>query len=82
MASDETLVTECAAQSCEEIVVGLQRGMKLRDSLAGHRVVDVQFADFMRDPFATISVAVRRTGARTRPCRRAEHARLLGCPSR
>ena len=28
--------------------------MKLRDSMAGHRVVDVQFADFIRDPFATI----------------------------
>jgi hypothetical protein len=54
LASDDSSITECAAQSCEEIVVGLERGMKLRDSLAGHRVVDVQFADFIRDPFATI----------------------------
>src|ERR1700755_3635488 len=53
LASDESSITECAAQSREEIVVGLERGMKLRDSLA-QRVVDVQFADFMRDPFATI----------------------------
>ena len=54
MASDETTVAECAAQSCEEIVVGLQRGMKLRDSLPPGQVIDVQFADFIRDPFATI----------------------------
>ena len=54
MASDETTVAECAAQSREEIVVGLQRGMRLRESLAPGQVIDVQFADFMRDPFATI----------------------------
>ena len=53
LASDESSITECAAQSREEIVVGLERGMKLRDSLS-QRVVDVQFADFIRDPFATI----------------------------
>ncbi|OBA95644.1 hypothetical protein A5662_18575 [Mycobacteriaceae bacterium 1482268.1] len=54
MASDETTVAECAVQSCEEIVVGLQRGMALRESLPAGQVIDVQFADFMRDPFATI----------------------------
>lgn len=54
MASDETTVAECALQSCEEIVVGLQRGMTLRESLPPGQVIDVQFADFMRDPFATI----------------------------
>jgi Sulfotransferase family len=55
MASDETSVAECAQQSCEEIVVGLQRGMALRDKvLPPDQVVDVQFADFVRDPFATI----------------------------
>ena len=53
LASDESSLTECAAQACEEIVVGLDRGMKSRESLA-QRVVDVQFADFIRDPFATI----------------------------
>jgi len=55
MASDETTVAECAEQSCEEIVVGLQRGMALRESLPAGQVIDVQFADFMRDPFATIA---------------------------
>jgi hypothetical protein len=54
MASDETTIADCAVQSCEEIVVGLQRGMTLRKSLPPGQVIDVQFADFMRDPFATI----------------------------
>ena len=56
LASDDSSIAECAAQSCEEIVVGLERGMTLRDSaaLAGRRVVDVQFADFIRDPFVTV----------------------------
>ena len=54
MASDETTIADCAQQSCEEIVVGLQRGMALRESLPPGQVIDVQFADFMRDPFATI----------------------------
>ena len=54
MASDETTVADCAVQSCEELVVGLQRGMTLRESLPPGQVIDVQFTDFMRDPFATI----------------------------
>ena len=54
MASDETTVAECAVQSCEEIAVGLQRGMTLRDALPPGHVIDVQFVDFMRDPFETI----------------------------
>ena len=35
-------------------MVGLNRGMTLRDALPPNQVIDVQFADFMRDPFATI----------------------------
>ncbi|RAV03902.1 sulfotransferase family protein [Mycolicibacter senuensis] len=56
MASDDPGIQEAAAQSREEIVVGLEREMKFRDSgaLPPGRVVDVRFADFMRDPFATI----------------------------
>lgn len=54
MASDDTSIADCAVQSREEIVVGLQRGMTLRESLPPGQVIDVQFADFMRDPFATI----------------------------
>jgi hypothetical protein len=67
LASDDSSITECAAQSCEEIVVGLERGMKLRDSLAGHRVVDVQFADFIRDPFATIRALYAELGRELDP---------------
>jgi Sulfotransferase family len=56
LASDDGTMAECTQQSCEEIVVGLQRSMALRDSggLPGAQIVDVQFADFIRDPLATI----------------------------
>jgi Sulfotransferase family len=66
LASDESSITECAAQSREEIVVGLERGMKLRDSLA-QRVIDVQFVDFMRDPFATIRALYAELGRELDP---------------
>jgi hypothetical protein len=56
LASDHSDIGECARQSCEEITVGLERSMKVRDSgvLAPGQLVDVQFADFIADPFATI----------------------------
>lgn len=56
LASDHSDITECAQQSREEIIVGLEHSMKARDSgvLAPGQIVDVQFADFIRDPFATI----------------------------
>ena len=40
LASDESSITECAAQSCEEIVVGLERGheaTRLAGRTAGRR---------------------------------------------
>jgi hypothetical protein len=67
MASDETTVGDCAVQSCEEIVVGLQRGMTLRESLPADQVIDVLFADFMRDPFATIRSLYGRLGRELTP---------------
>jgi hypothetical protein len=56
MASDRSDIAECAAQSYEEVLVGLERGTRVRDSgvLATDQVIDVQFAEFLRDPFATI----------------------------
>lgn len=56
MASEHVDIPECARQCCEEIVVGLERSMKVRDSgvLKPGQLIDVQFADFVRDPFATI----------------------------
>jgi hypothetical protein len=64
MASDETSIAACAVQSHEEIVVGLERGMKLRDSgvVPSGQIVDVQFADFIRDPFTTIRSLYTRLG--------------------
>jgi hypothetical protein len=40
--------------------------MKLRDSLS-QRVVDVQFADFIRDPFATIRTLYAELGRELEP---------------
>jgi hypothetical protein len=56
MGTDESNVAECAAQSYEEIVVGLDRATALRDSgtVPADRVIDVQFADFINDPWTTI----------------------------
>lgn len=56
LASDHSDIIECANQSREEIAVGLENSMKARDSgmLAAGQIVDVQFADFIRDPFTTI----------------------------
>ncbi|MDG4664944.1 sulfotransferase [Mycobacterium sp. 236(2023)] len=69
MASDESSIPDCAAQSREQIVVGLEYGMKLRDSgvLAEDQVVDVHFGDFMRDPFETIRTLYARLGRELSP---------------
>ncbi|WP_006242042.1 sulfotransferase family protein [Mycolicibacterium tusciae] len=69
LASDDSSISDCAGQSCEEIVVGLERGMTLRDSpaLAGKEIVDVQFADFIRDPFATIRTLYAELGRELSP---------------
>ena len=69
LASDDSSISDCAGQSCEEIVVGLERGMTLRDSpaLAGKQIVDVQFADFIRDPFATIRALYAELGHELSP---------------
>jgi hypothetical protein len=69
MGSDESNIAECAAQSYEEIVVGLERGMAMRDGDAAlaARVIDVQFADFMKDPWSTISGIYEKLGRELRP---------------
>jgi Sulfotransferase family len=69
MASDQTSIADCAVQSHEEIVVGLERGMKLRDSgvVPPGQIVDVQFADFIRDPFATVRDLYTRLGRELSP---------------
>ena len=69
MASAESSVAGCAAQSYEEIIVGLDREMTLRDNgaLPAGRVIDVQYRDFMNDPWTTIKDIYQRLGRQLRP---------------
>ncbi|GLE52225.1 sulfotransferase family protein [Mycobacterium montefiorense] len=69
MGSDETNIAECAAQSYEEIVVGLDRGIALRDKgvVPDGRIIDVQFTDFMKDPLHTIADIYQKLGRELRP---------------
>lgn len=69
MGSDESDIGECAAQSYEEIVVGLEREMALRDSgkIAADRIIDVHYADFIADPWTTIDGIYRKLGRELRP---------------
>lgn len=73
MGSDESDIVECAAQSYEEIVVGLDREMALRDSgrVPAEQVIDVHYADFVRDPWTTIGGIYQRLGRELQPA--AEH---------
>jgi hypothetical protein len=56
MASDESSITEAAEQFSDDIFVGLDRGLEARidGTLPADQVVDVQFTDFVADPFRTI----------------------------
>jgi len=69
MSTDESTVAECAAQSYEEIIVGLEREMALRDSGAvpEGKIIDVKFTDFMNDPWATIGGIYQALGRELRP---------------
>ncbi|MCV7090181.1 sulfotransferase family protein [Mycobacterium interjectum] len=69
MGSDESDIAECAAQSYEEIVVGLDRAMALRDAgaIPAGRVIDVLFTDFMNDPWTTIDDIYRKLGRELKP---------------
>lgn len=69
MGSDETNIAECAAQSYEEIVVGLERGMAMRDKgvVPPDRMIDVQFTDFMKDPWTTLKDIYAKLGRELRP---------------
>jgi hypothetical protein len=69
MGSDESSIAECAAQSYEEIAVGLDRGMALRDggAVPAGRVIDVLFTDFMSDPWTTIDDIYRKLGRELKP---------------
>jgi hypothetical protein len=56
MASDHSSVARAAAQYAEDILVGLERSVAAREdgTVPAAQVVDVQFAEFLADPFTTI----------------------------
>ena len=64
MASDHTSVARAAAQYSEDILVGLDRSLAARTdgTLRPDQVIDVQFAEFMADPFAAIGAVYDRLG--------------------
>jgi Sulfotransferase family len=69
MGSDESNIAECAAQSYEEITVGLDRGTAFRDSgvVPDSQMIDVQFSDFMNDPWTTIKDIYDKLGRELKP---------------
>ena len=69
MGSDESNIAECAAQSYEEITVGLDRGMASarQRRCPGRPMIDVQFADFMNDPWTTIKDIYDKLGRELKP---------------
>ncbi|MGH9016402.1 MAG: sulfotransferase family protein, partial [Acidimicrobiales bacterium] len=56
MASDENSVAQAAPGYADDIFLGLDRGMAFRDgpSAAAGRIIDVQYAEFLADPLATV----------------------------
>jgi hypothetical protein len=64
MASDSPSLAAAAEQYGHDIFDGLDRGLAARRSglLPAAQVVDVQFTDFMADPFATIASLYDRIG--------------------
>ncbi|MEY2437580.1 MAG: hypothetical protein QOF97_2416, partial [Acidimicrobiaceae bacterium] len=69
MTSDETSIAGAAAEYADDIVVGLDRSMAARDdgTLPAEQVIDVQFADFMADPFAAIATIYDQLGTELAP---------------
>jgi hypothetical protein len=64
LASDETSIPEAAAEFADYILGGLDRSVDAREdgTVDPTRVVDVQFAAFMADPFVTIREVYERLG--------------------
>ena len=69
LASDSASVRRAAGLCSAEILLGLERGMQMIDNgvIAHDRIINVQFADFMRDPFATITTIYDRLGRELTP---------------
>ncbi len=64
LASDDSSIPSAAAEFADYILEGLDRSVTAREdgTVAPDRVVDVQFAAFMADPFATIRTVYERLG--------------------
>jgi len=64
MASDHSSIVTAAAEYRDDIFLGLDRSMAARQdgTLRADQVIDVQFADFMSDPFACIGSIYDRLG--------------------
>jgi hypothetical protein len=64
LASDDTSIPAASAEFADYIVEGLDRSLaaRLDGTVRPEQVIDVQFAEFMSDPFATIATTYERLG--------------------
>ncbi len=64
MASDHSTVARAAEQYSEDILLGLERSVEARrdGTLPAGQVVDIQFHEFMTDPFSTIGAVYDSVG--------------------
>jgi hypothetical protein len=64
LASDAWTIPDAAREFADSVILGLDRSVAARESgvVRADRVVDLQFAEFMRDPFATIHTVYERLG--------------------
>lgn len=64
LASDHTSIPEAAREFADYVIEGLDRSVIAREegTVDPKRVVDVQFAEFMADPFSTIRTVYDRLG--------------------
>jgi hypothetical protein len=69
LATDESTVPEAAAEFAGYILDGLDRSVTARDdgTVPAGRVLDLQFADFMADPFRTIRAVYEHLGLEVAP---------------
>lgn len=69
LASDGATVRRAAGQCSEETILGLERAMQTIDAgvVDERQIIDVQFADFMKDPFSTIRGIYDRLGRELTP---------------
>lgn len=69
LASEGASVQRAAGLCASEMLLGLERSMQMIDDgvVGPDRIIDVRFADFMRDPFETIAAIYDRLGRELTP---------------